>query len=410
MDLESPRAIRAELRGQFERYLDLLGALPTHVDSHQHIHRDRRVRPFFEELADEHSLPLRDRPPVVFKGGFYGQWEYGVSDRAKVSLPALERILRQELTEGIYEMSCHPGFVDPEFECVYHQDREWELETLCDPRLPGHPGRRRHRAHRLPAAPRGRFGLPGVGGGEWLTHSTREAASAAPRARAFVPSPLALGFWLAAVLIATKAVHWGVPDPNWISLRDYAKDLPVSVHADLVFAAAYGLLALLALKATRSHPRAQRAAGIAFLVLGALGCLYAVASIQIFDFLRSPLTYPLLYLAGEMSNMRSSIGSFLTTGIAIALVLAPLAYVAAVRATSGWFLRLRLGAAREAAGWALLAAALPLGTDVRWTAPGAGARTISSRATRTGSSCPRWRWTASGRRGPGWTTSSRRPT
>lgn len=183
----------------------------------------------------------------------------------------------------------------------------------------------------------------------------REAAFAAPRARAFVPSPLALSFWLAAVLIASKAVHWGVPEPNWISLRDYAKDLPVSVHADLVFAAAYGLLALLVLKATRKHPRAQRATGIVLLVGGALCCLFAVASIQIFDFLRSPLTYPLLYLAGEMSNMKSSIGTFLTTGIAIALVLAPVAYATAVRATSGWFGSRRLGLAPEAAGWALLA-------------------------------------------------------
>jgi chitin disaccharide deacetylase len=137
VDLEDPKAIRTELRAQFERYLDLMGGLPTHVDSHQHIHRDRRVRPHFEELADEFRLPLRDRPPVVFKGGFYSQWEYGVSDRTKVSLEALERILRRELTHGIYEISCHPGYVDPEFECVYHQDREWELETLCDPRLPG---------------------------------------------------------------------------------------------------------------------------------------------------------------------------------------------------------------------------------------------------------------------------------
>jgi len=136
VDLEDPRAIRSELRAQFDRYLELMGGLPTHLDAHQHIHRDRRVRPFFQELADEYSLPLRDRPPVVFKGGFYGQWEYGVSDRSKVSLAALERILRQELTEGIYEMSCHPGFVEPGFECVYHQDREWELATLCDPRLP----------------------------------------------------------------------------------------------------------------------------------------------------------------------------------------------------------------------------------------------------------------------------------
>jgi predicted glycoside hydrolase/deacetylase ChbG (UPF0249 family) len=136
VDLEDPRAVRAELYGQFTRFIDLMGGLPTHLDSHQHIHRDRRVRPSFEELADEHALPLRDRPPVVFKGGFYGQWEYGVSDPTKVSLQALEGIIRNELTDGIYEMSCHPGFVDPDFECVYHQDREWELETLCDPRLP----------------------------------------------------------------------------------------------------------------------------------------------------------------------------------------------------------------------------------------------------------------------------------
>jgi predicted glycoside hydrolase/deacetylase ChbG (UPF0249 family) len=137
VDLEDPFAIRRELRAQFARYCDLMGGLPTHLDSHQHVHRDRRVRPFFAELADEFALPLRDRPPVVFKGGFYAQWEYGVSDPEKVSLAALERILRRELTEGVYEMSCHPGYVDPAFECVYHQDRELELQTLCDPRLPG---------------------------------------------------------------------------------------------------------------------------------------------------------------------------------------------------------------------------------------------------------------------------------
>ena len=136
VDLENPGAIRSELRGQLDRFTDMMGRLPTHLDSHQHVHRDRRVRPHFDALADELHLPLRDRPPVVFKGGFYGQWEYGVSDRSKVSLEALERILRRELNDGIYEMSCHPGYVDPEFQCVYHQDREWELETLCDPRLP----------------------------------------------------------------------------------------------------------------------------------------------------------------------------------------------------------------------------------------------------------------------------------
>lgn len=124
-----------ELHRQFDRFVALMGRLPTHLDSHQHVHRFRHARPFFEELAARHGLPLRDAPPVVFKGGFYAQWEYGVSDPEKVSLAGLEKILRKELTDGIYELACHPGYFDPALEAVYHADRERELATLCDPRL-----------------------------------------------------------------------------------------------------------------------------------------------------------------------------------------------------------------------------------------------------------------------------------
>ena len=45
---------------------------------------------------------FRDRPPVTFKGGFYGQWEYGVSQPAKVSFEAFRRIVSTELHHGIY--------------------------------------------------------------------------------------------------------------------------------------------------------------------------------------------------------------------------------------------------------------------------------------------------------------------
>jgi predicted glycoside hydrolase/deacetylase ChbG (UPF0249 family) len=136
IDLESPKECRIELRRQYEHFLDLLGRKPTHLDSHQHVHRHPMRRLLFEQLADTEGLPLRDRAPVVFKGGFYAQWEYGVSDPDKVSMGALERILRREIDTGIYEMSCHPGYVDPQFEAVYHKDRELELRTLTDARLP----------------------------------------------------------------------------------------------------------------------------------------------------------------------------------------------------------------------------------------------------------------------------------
>jgi predicted glycoside hydrolase/deacetylase ChbG (UPF0249 family) len=136
IELDDVGACRDELWRQYQRFLDLLGGPPTHLDSHQHVHRHPSRRGLFEELSDATGVPLRDRPPVVFKGGFYAQWEYGVSESERVSLEALMRIIRNELMDGIYEMSCHPGYVDPALRAVYHEDRERELATLTEPRLP----------------------------------------------------------------------------------------------------------------------------------------------------------------------------------------------------------------------------------------------------------------------------------
>jgi chitin disaccharide deacetylase len=135
IDFYDPAVARAELRRQFDVFVDLMGRLPTHLDSHQHVHRLRECRTAFEELAAEHGLHLRDAAPVTYKGGFYGQWEYGVSDPDKVSFAALERILRHEIESGIYEMCVHPGYVDADFSSVYRAERERELETLTDQRL-----------------------------------------------------------------------------------------------------------------------------------------------------------------------------------------------------------------------------------------------------------------------------------
>jgi chitin disaccharide deacetylase len=134
VEFDDPPQCRAALREQFDRFCDLVGSKPTHLDSHQHVHRRRPCHPSFLELAQEHGIHLRDQAPVVFKGGFYGQWEYGVSDSNRVSYEALEKILRNELDAGIYELACHPGYFDPVVHYVYHKDREQELQTLVDPR------------------------------------------------------------------------------------------------------------------------------------------------------------------------------------------------------------------------------------------------------------------------------------
>ena len=137
VEFDDPAVCRRELRRQFDSFRALTGRPPTHLDSHHHVHRRPACQPTFQELADEHGLPLRDRPPVVFKGGFYGQWEHGVSQKEKVSFEALRSILSNELGRGIYELVVHPGYLDARADYVYDLDRQWEAETLGDPRLLG---------------------------------------------------------------------------------------------------------------------------------------------------------------------------------------------------------------------------------------------------------------------------------
>jgi chitin disaccharide deacetylase len=136
VDFDDPAVCRRELRRQFDHFVALTGRPPTHLDSHQHVHRRKPCQSSFLELAEEYGLPLRDRPPVTFKGGFYGQWEYGISEQEKVSFDALTSIVSTELRRGIYELAVHPGYLDAAADYVYDRDREWERETLADPRLP----------------------------------------------------------------------------------------------------------------------------------------------------------------------------------------------------------------------------------------------------------------------------------
>lgn len=148
--------------------------------------------------------------------------------------------------------------------------------------------------------------------------------------RGFVPSPLALGTWLAVPLVGAKAFHFGRPGAGSAGLAAWLRDVGVASWQDAAFSAAFALLAALLLGLARRRPALRPRLGAGLVALSALLVLYAVASVQLFAYLRSPLTYPLLYLAGDLDAMRSSIGSFLSPGFVAALVAVPLLHVAAV--------------------------------------------------------------------------------
>jgi chitin disaccharide deacetylase len=124
---------RAALAQQVHSFQELMGRMPTHLDSHRNIHRDPRLLPYFLELADRYRLPLREHSPVRYLPSFYGQWG-GKTHIEQIDVAGLIRLL-MEIPEGVTELSCHPGYQDPQLRSSYRMEREVELRSLCDPQV-----------------------------------------------------------------------------------------------------------------------------------------------------------------------------------------------------------------------------------------------------------------------------------
>lgn len=127
-------AVRAEISRQLERFRDLTGRDPTHVDSHQHVHRTEPVRTILREVARRLKVPLRhDSPGVRYCGAFFGQTARGEPLPEAIDVPGMLAILAA-LPPGITELACHPAD-EVDWESPYAEERLRELETLCDPRV-----------------------------------------------------------------------------------------------------------------------------------------------------------------------------------------------------------------------------------------------------------------------------------
>ena len=135
VDRSDPAALRDAFQCQVDAFYDLTGRMPTHIDSHHHLHRRTEILPVFRELVEPLGLPLRSEHGVHFIGGFYAQWEWMVTNLEYISVPTLQHILQEEVREGWTEVACHPGYVTPDFSSVYLQEREEEVRTLTDPRI-----------------------------------------------------------------------------------------------------------------------------------------------------------------------------------------------------------------------------------------------------------------------------------
>jgi predicted glycoside hydrolase/deacetylase ChbG (UPF0249 family) len=129
----TPETVAVELRDQLDAFTRLLGRVPTHLDSHQHVHREEPIRSALVAAGRELGVPVREcTPGIVYRGDFYGQWGRGEPYPEGISLQSLLAVI-DSLPAGVTELGCHPS-AEPELESSYARERPLELAVLCDPR------------------------------------------------------------------------------------------------------------------------------------------------------------------------------------------------------------------------------------------------------------------------------------
>jgi len=136
--------IARELDCQFNRFVDLFGREPTHIDSHHHVHMIPAIFPVVVEFARRKGVALRvDRqvdglgeqsaqlPPTTdgFSSAFYGE-EIGEA----LFLSVLDHSVQQG--ERSLEVMAHPAFIDNTIrKSAYCWPRLTELDVLTSTSL-----------------------------------------------------------------------------------------------------------------------------------------------------------------------------------------------------------------------------------------------------------------------------------
>lgn len=118
------REVYEEWKAQIERYIEVFGHMPTHLDSHHSVHDfNEKQKEVALTLADEYGLYLRRYSPYAYVSGFFGP---------AATKETLLGLLRENEGRDI-EIMVHPGYCDLELyrQSSYNVSRLQELDVLC---------------------------------------------------------------------------------------------------------------------------------------------------------------------------------------------------------------------------------------------------------------------------------------
>lgn len=121
---------------QIEKFVEIVGKEPDHLDAHHHVHFHLRIKPLFEEYSQKHNVPVRGFNDFNFIDSFFGWNRLKRTDLKSISVDSLFKIL-SNLKDGVNEIMCHPGLIDEGLRKIsrYLEEREKEVETLTNKRV-----------------------------------------------------------------------------------------------------------------------------------------------------------------------------------------------------------------------------------------------------------------------------------
>lgn len=107
------KEIRKELQAQFDKFCQLMGKLPTHIDSHLYTHQKiAEVAKTVKAFAEEKQLPVRDCATANFpKVKFVDLFKITQNSFSAAEEKLSEVILSQK-SETVAEIMVHPAFAD----------------------------------------------------------------------------------------------------------------------------------------------------------------------------------------------------------------------------------------------------------------------------------------------------------
>jgi phosphoglycerol transferase MdoB-like AlkP superfamily enzyme len=143
--------------------------------------------------------------------------------------------------------------------------------------------------------------------------------------------------WLAVVLVGVKTRY--VPFLDYASpaaMGSWLLNLLVVSGADVLFVIALGVIGQVALWGTGRWPGVQRGVWWGLVGVCVACAAYGVASVRFIEYLRMPLTYRLVRLGSDLTNMVSSLRAEASGGMVGAVVLVPAFYAVIVWASERW--------------------------------------------------------------------------